>query len=274
VTTLAIQADRWTFDSTDLSTYAVLVRDIGDAEDLPALRGDDVAVPYLPGRIWTPKLPDSKRLSLALLIRDEDAAGALTEPTPQRQAQVNLDALRTLFARPGRRSLVHILPDGTSRTAEAECVSFQVSESRGRRQAFLAVVDFLLADPFFYGADVVDAARSIPASPTDFTFIHPGTVRTNKVTFDFTGPIANPRITQQTTGIYVECLVTVGAGLHLVIDCERFTATNDGLNAVGSIRHSGDFRWMLIEPGSQTLRVTATSPGGTLTTTAAAPYHG
>lgn len=273
MTTLAIRNDRWTFDSTDLSTYAVLVRNMNDAEDLPGLRGEDVPVPYLPGRRWAPKLPDGRRLSLALLITDMNESGGLTQPTSPRQAQANLDALRLLFARPGIRSLVHVLPDGTSRTAGAEVVSFQVQESRGARQSFLAVVDFSLADPFFYGTNVVDSARSIPASPTDFTFTHPGTVRTNRITFDFVGPISNPRITQQTTGIYVEALVSVASAKHLIIDCAAFTATNDGVNAIGSIRHSGDFRWMILEPGAQTLRVTSTAPGGTLTTTAAAPYH-
>jgi hypothetical protein len=273
MTTLAITPDRWTYDSTDLSSYTVLVRETGDAEDFAALRGDDIAVPNLPGRRWASKLPDSRRFSLALYITDMNASGTWDETTGQRQAQVNLDALRTLFARPGQRSLVHTMPNASTRTAQAEVVSFQVTESKGDRIAFLAVVDFQLADPFFYGANVVDAAHAINSSPHDITFVHPGTARTNRVTFDFTGPISNPRVTQTSTGIYVECLVTVASSKHLIIDCAAFTATNDGALAIGSIRHSGDFRWMLIEPGSQTLRVTSTAPGGTLTTTAATPYH-
>lgn len=273
MTTLALQADRWTFDGTDLSSYSVLVKSVGEAEDLPSLRGDDVGVPNLPGRRWAPKLPDSRRFALALHVSDMNAAGGLTEATAARQAQKNLDDLRTLFARPGLRSLVHVMPDGSSRTAQAEVVSVTVDPSRGGRQMFVLLVDFSLPDPYFYGTSVVDSARSIAASPTDFTFTHPGTVRTNRVTFDFVGPIANPRVTQQTTGIYVECLVTVASTKHLIVDCEKFTALNDGVLAIGSIRHSGDFRWMILEPGAQTLRVTATSPGGTLTTTGFAPYH-
>lgn len=273
MTTLAITPDRWTYDSTDLSSYTVLVRETGDAEDFAQLRGDDIPVPNLPGRRWASKLPDSRRFSLALYITDMNASGTWDEATGQRQAQVNLDALRKLFARPGQRSLVHTMPNASTRTAQAEVVNFQVVEQKGDRIAFLAVVDFQLADPYFYAVNVVDSARSIAASPTDFTFTHPGTARTNRVTFDFTGPISNPRVTQTTTGIYVECLVTVASGKHLIVNCAAFTATNDGVLAIGSIRHSGDFRWMLVEPGAQTLRVTATSPGGTLTTTAAAPYH-
>lgn len=273
MTTIAIQADRWTFDGTDLSTWTVLVQTVGDAEDLPGLRGEDVPVPNLPGKRWASKLPDARRFALALWVTDMNASGTLTEATAERQAQANLDALRTLFARPGLRSLAHILPDGSTRTAQAEVVLASVEAQPGGRIAFVLMVDFSLPDPYFYGTSVVDAARSIAASPTDFTLTHPGSVRTNRVTFDFTGPISNPRVTQQTTGLYVECLVTVASAKHLVIDCERFTATNDGVLAIGSIRHSGDFRWMVIEPGAQTLRVTATTPGGTLTTTALIPFH-
>jgi hypothetical protein len=273
VTTLAVQADRWTFRGTDLSSYSVLVAKVDGAEDLPILRGDNIPVPNLPGQMYAPKLPSTKRLALALHVTNMDASGGLTSPTQLRQAQTNLEALRKLFSIPGLGALVHVLPDGSSRTAQAEAVRFQSVEAEYGRHAFSAIVDFELADPYFYGANVVDSARSIAASPTDFTFTNPGEQRTNRVIFDFVGPIANPRITQQTTGIYVECLVTVASAKHLVIDCGLFTATNDGVNAIGSIRHSGDFRWILVEPGAQTLRVTATSPGGTLTTTAVAPFH-
>ena len=273
MTTIAVQADRWLFDSTDLSTYSVIVQKVGDAEDLPGLRGDDIAVPNLPGRRWAPKLPDSRRFTLAMWVSDMDAAGTVTAPSAPEQAQANLDALRTLFARPGLRALAHVLPGGSTRTAQAEVVGVQVAEPNGGRLSHILMVDFALPDPYFYASSVVDSARAIAASPTDFTLTHPGSVRTNRVTFDFVGPISNPRVLQTTSGIYVECLVTVASAKHLIIDCERFTATNDGVLAIGSIRHSGDFRWMVIEPGAQTLRVTATSPGGTLTTTAYAPYH-
>jgi hypothetical protein len=274
VTTLAIAPDRYTFDGTDLSSYAYLLSTAGDHEDLPGLRGEDVAVPYLPGRRYAAKLPDSRRLSLAFLVTDQAVGGGLTLPDGRQQFQANLDGLRLALAKPGRKSLVHYLPGGSSRTAQAECLGLQVGEMRGNREGTVAVADFMLADPYFYGANVVDSARAISASPTAFTFTHPGTARTNRVAFDFLGPISNPRITNVTNGLYVECLVTVASAKHLIVDCDLFTAANDGVSAIGSIRHSGDFRWMILEPGANSLSVTATSPGGTLTTTAAAPYHG
>lgn len=273
MTTLAVQADRWTFRGTDLSSYAVLVRAIDGAEDLPVLRGSNIPVPNLPGQMYAPKLPDTKRLALALHVTNMNASGGLTAASQLRQAQANLEELRKLFSIPGRGALVHVLPDGSSRTAQAEAVRFQSVDPEYGRHAFGAIVDFELADPYFYGTNTVVGPTSIAASPTDQAFTNPGEQRTNRIILDFVGPISNPRVTQTTTGIYVECLVTVASAKHLLIDCGLFTATNDGVNAIGSIRHSGDFRWMIVEPGAQTLRVTSTAPGGTLTTTAVAPYH-
>lgn len=273
MTTLAIQADRWTFAGTDLSSYAFLVRSIDGTEDLPALRGEDVPVPNLVGRRYASKLADSKRLALGLHLTNMNASGTLTEATALRQAQKNLETLRALFAKPGQYALVHVLPDGSSRTAMAEVVRFQSVDPVFGRHAFDAIVDFSLADPYFYGTPVVVGPTSIAASPTDQAITNPGEARTNAILFDFVGPISSPKVTHQATGLYLECLVTVESGKHLLVDCAKFTATNDGVNAIGSIRHSGDFRWMIVEPGVQTLRVTASSPGGTLTTTAAAPYH-
>jgi len=273
VTTLAIAPDRWTFDGTDLSSYALILSGSPDTEDLPGLRGEDVAVPYLPGRRWAAKLPDSRRLSLAVLVTDQAVGGGLSLPDGRQQFQANLDGLRQALAKPGRRSLVHVLPDGSSRTAQAECLGLQVADWFGAREGVIAVAEFMLADPHFYGTALVDSARSIPSSPTAFSLTNAGSDRTNRIVLDFLGPIANPRFTNATNGLYVEALVTVASGKHLLIDAEHFTATNDGLNAIGSVRHSGDFRWMILEPGANSISVTATSPGGSLTTTAQTPFH-
>ena len=278
MTTLAVQADRWTFAGTDLSTYATMVRTLDNVEDFSPLRGEDLAVPNLPGRRWKPKLPDSRRVGLGLLITDMNASGGLTEASVQAQAQANLDSLRTIFAKPGLFALVHVLPDGSSRTAMAEVSDFRATEQRGRRQAFLAVVDFTLADPYFYGADLVDVDRVIAASPTTFSLVNPGSARTSGVVLDFEGGsggggIANPRFTNTTNGLYVECLVTVAPGEHLIVDCKAFTAANNGVYAIGSIRHSGDFRWMILEPGTNAISVSATAPDGLLTSTVDIPYH-
>jgi hypothetical protein len=276
MTTIAVP-DRWLFGGVDLSTYAQAVTKINEGGGLPTPRGANYLTPSLPGRRHVPKADDEDRIALALVVAGANAAGAYDGgvTTDADQAQKNLDALKVVF---GRRhllqSLVHVLPDGSQRTGQAKVADLTVAAIEGGG-AFTAIVDFELPDPYLYGADVVDATRAIAASPTDFVLTHPGGARGHRVALDFLGPISNPRVTNLLTGVYVECLVTVAATKHLVIDCEAFTASNDGVYAGGSIRHSGDFRWLLLEPGAQTLRVTGTGLTGAtrLTTTFKPPYH-
>ena len=266
MTTLAMP-ERWRYKGTDLSTYAVLVRKVDGVDEHPALRGENRVVPSIAGRRWARKRHDQRRLSLALWVNSLDASGTVTEPTNARQARANLDALYALFGIRTEGTLVRVMPDGSERSATAEVVSVGNIEDEFGHEAYGIVVDFLLADPWFYSAGVT-VTQAIAASPTNFSVTYPGTVATHRTLLTFTGPISNPRLANLTIdsggAFYVEALVTVPSGTDLVIDCEAFTAANDGVNAIGSIRHSGAFEFFRLEPGSNSLRVTSTSPGGSL----------
>ncbi len=92
------------------------------------------------------------------------------------------------------------------------------------------------------------------------------------MTLTLLGPLSNPRVTNQGTGWYLECLVTVAAGQNLILDAWAATALNNGVNAIGSVRHSGGMALFQIEPGANTLRVTTGTTGGQLTATVQPPY--
>ncbi len=271
MTTLAISADRWTFGGVDLSSYAYLVREVTGADEFPKLRGEDAPFTGLPGRRPMGKLADARRLALGLWVNPLSVAGTLVEPTNRRQARKNLDELYAVLGRRAQQALVRTLPDASSRSAMAEVVDVSAFTDPVSGELFGLVVDFALADPYLYGADVV-VSGATPTSPTDLAISHPGTVRGGKLLLDFTGPVANPRVTNIGNGQYVEALVTVASTKHLLIDTAAFTALNDGANAIGSIRHSGAFRFLEVDPGAQTLRVTSTTPGGSLSVTFSPPY--
>jgi len=267
--------EEWSFRGVDLSTFAYAVKS-ADAEGLPNLRGNNVVVPSVDGERFARKRPGAKRIPLAMWVFPTAADGTVVEPTEREQARANLDALLAILGDRSQGTLVRTMPDGSTRSALAEVVDIGSVQDQHDHQLIGLVADFELADPYLYGADVIDAARAIPASPTDFALINPGSASGNRLVLDFTGPIANPRIANLTLdpggSFYVECLVTVAPGAHLVIDCGAWTADNAGVNAIGSIRHSGAFEFLRLAPGSNSLRVTATSPGGTLTTTFTPPY--
>lgn len=271
--TTILTTERWTFAGVDLNSYAAMVRELTGGDTLPDLRGDNIVIPSRVGRYPVAKLSDQRRIALVLWISHLTAAGA-EGPTPPaaRQARTNLDGLLAVLARRATGPLGRVMPDGTIRTATAECVSVDVPEYPASRDGFPLVADFMLADPWFYGADVIVGPTTIAASPTDQVVTHPGTVATGRVLLDLVGPLANPRVTNQANGFYIECLVTVAAGKHLLLDCWAATATNDGALAIGSLRHSGGADLFRIEPGANTLRVTSGATGGSLTTTLHPPY--
>lgn len=274
MTTIALP-ERWTFRGVDLSTYARVIRRV-EADNLPPLRGDNIVVPAVTGERWARKRAGARRTGLALYVLGQDDAGVVTEPTALRQARANLDALYAVLGLRTTGSLVRIMPDGSTRTAAAEVVGIEVADNPVGGEALGIVVDFELADPWFYGATVVSGPQAIAASPTNFAIAYAGTVESHRLLLDFLGPIANPRLANLSVdaggAYYVECLVTVAAGEHLLIDTGLWTAYNDVDLAIGSIRHSGGFEFMKLLPGSNNLRVTATSPGGSLTTTFAPAY--
>lgn len=268
--TTILTTERWTFAGTDLNSYAVLVTATPNADTLPELRGDDLVIPSRNGRWPGAKRFDGRRFALGLWVSHLDAAGA-EGPTPERQARTNLDTLVRVLARRSTGALVRTMPDGTTRTATAEVVGVDVPDYPVHREAFPVVADFALADPWFYGAAVVGTA-TVTASPTDIAVTNPGTLAAEHVTLDLLGPLSNPRITNPATGWYIEVLATVAAGKHLLVDCWAATATNDGVNAIASLRHSGGQELFRVEPGANTLRVTSGTTGGTATVTFTPPY--
>lgn len=274
MTSLAMP-ERWRFRGTDLSTYAVLVRKVDGVDELPPLRGENRVVPAITGRRFARKRMDQTRLTLALWVQSMNAAGGLTETTNARQVRANLDSLYALFGDRTAGALVRVMPDGSERTATAEVVAIGNLEDGWAGEAIGLTVDFLLADPVFYGAPAT-ATQAIAASPTNFTLTNPGSTSTHRPVLTFTGPIANPRLANLTIdaggAFYVEALVTVASAKQLVIDCSAWTALNDGVNAIGSIRHSGAFEFLRLEPGANSLRVTASSPGGSLAIAYSPPY--
>ena len=259
--------ESWRFRGVDLSTYAYLVRSVTGVDEFPALRGENILVPAIAGRRYAAKVDDQRRLALALWVQPVNAAGTRDEPTNPEQARVNLDALYATLGLRSQGDLVRVMPDASERTASAEVVAVTDIEDEFGHEAIGLVADFELADPYFYGAAVTET-QAIAASPTDVTITNAGSAGTHRLVLTFTGPITNPRLANLSIDaggdFYVECLVDVAAGTDLVIDCGAWTAANDGVNAIGSIRHSGAFEFFSLLPGDNDLRITADTPGGSL----------
>lgn len=267
--TLAVP-HRYAFGGLSFNTLARHVTEL-DGEGLRPVRGGNTVIPGLGGRRWARKSDDETRFGLTLYIGAFDEDGEPMSASGAVDCQSNIDELLAKLGASRRvvLPLVHTLPDGSTLTTQAEAIDCKIN--RLSDEAAIAVVDFLLHD-YWYSSTIVDGPRAI-AAETSWQLEHPGTVRGWKMQLEWTGPISNPRLTNDTNGVYVEALVTVGAGELLTIDCEAWTASLNVDNAIGSIVHEGDFPFMVLEPGLNNLRATATAYGGTLELTFKPPHY-
>lgn len=269
------EGERHLVAGVELTSPRYHLRTVQGLDGHPERRGGDIVVPSIPGERFSPREDGSRLIAYGLSITNRDAEG----DTPALEADAdalyesNLRTLQAAIANPHEQLTIQRIriADGRTLTATASSAWLQDLGDIADRVEKSALLRAQLADPYWYGADV-EVGEEIAASPTDIELEHPGTAYGHRLVLDFTGPITNPRVEDVETGYYVEALLAVPAGEHLIIDTEAFTVQLDGANAIGSMRHSGGFAWQRIQPGTNTLRVTRTGGTGSLAATFRPPY--
>jgi hypothetical protein len=188
MTTLALP-ERWTFAGVDLSTYAIISPSVVGADELPPVRGDDFLRSGIRGRLYAPKVLDARRVALTLVVTALNAAGTYGGAA---QARTNLDALLAVLGPRAHGALTRLMPDASTRTAQAECIAVNNVSDPVAHEVFTLTAQFALPDPVWYGASSTGpGSQSISASPTDFTFTLAGNVESNQnLTINFTGRAA------------------------------------------------------------------------------------
>lgn len=251
---MGASAARWSYAGLELDDAELIkIMTIDGYSSVPPLRGGGISLASVPGERFTKKLHAARKIGLDLLLYNRNV-----DPVALHR---RLDALaKVLNVQQVESPLTHYHPDGTVRTAQAHCVAYDPKDVSQIGSVYLGTCDFLLSDPYFYTADITKVVP-IPSSPVTYSIVHPGTVRGYKSIITITGPLANPTITNAANGVSVQLLVTVASGQVAVIDSLHWTATNNAVNAIGSIRHSGAFEFMVIEPGLNSLTLTATGVG-------------
>lgn len=262
--------------SYDLSSYATVVTNLGGFDDLPALRGANPALTGLHGAQFLAKLFDSRKPAAGLLVLPTAADGSTHGSGDKVGARANLDALYAILGK--RRELQvlsRLMPDGSTRWGMAEVWSVAGFQSQVGGRVFALLATWEMPDPMWYGEAVVDSSRTVSSSPTTFSLSNAGTQPTRRLLFDFLGPINNPKITNTTTGYWIELPgVSVAGTKHLIIDPYAFTALNDGIDVAGAIAHAGGPELLLFDGGSNSLTVTGSGLSGAtrLTTTVYPAY--
>jgi phage-related protein len=240
----------WRFAGVLLDTYGVVSR-VSDALKLPERRGDNAMVPLRDGRVFVRKQFDQRKITLGLEIVEKNVT----------DLESKMDTLRALFGTRSQAALQETLENGAVRSSLAE-VSGDLGVNRISPGCARLAVDFILAGTYFRSTTLVSDEKTIDESLESYTLSNPGTAEERDMVITFTGPLTYPRVTNVTNNTWVAYNGEIPAGVTVVIDCADFTATSLGYNVIGYIVHSGDVAFLVLQPGSNSLQVTASVAGG------------
>lgn len=261
----------WEVDGVSLQTYAQnIVTWGGEKQAPPPLRGEDVLIPYRPGRTWVHKEADSRTLPLEMWVLGANDDG--TVPTGPRniEFQANLRALRNLLWNPKRQIKLtkRWMNPGSPTVYKASALAsfaggFVPSMNGSARATF--TVDLLLADPYFYGDEIThtfNAGSSTQAQTLNIL----GDDSTTAVKVQFYGDRTNPRLSNSINGEYVELQEQIASG-SVLVDVDAFTAKSGSTNHIRYVRSAvTDSKfWMTLEPGSQTVTLSGSTGTGNAT---------
>jgi hypothetical protein len=155
----------WTFRGTSLNSGNIKITDVSGLFGLPPLRGDNWLTYGHTGQLFVPKVHDQRHIMLKIEVLDQ----------PLNSAQALFASLSTLFANRAQGALVYTDYAAATYTAQAECYAWTPAIQTKPALVWEGIADFLLADPWLYGATV-----SGSVTPTNTTAMGP--VVTNNMT--------------------------------------------------------------------------------------------
>jgi hypothetical protein len=237
-------------------------------------------VAYRAGQLWRPKQPDQRTITLAMWAAGIDQSSLIPAADQRLAFNNNFQQLRSMFWVQGNLGSTlgfltrrwYITQNGTTgiiaATALAEIAGTMQPTMAGRTRADFAV-DFLLADPYFYGARQTQqfsangSGNLLNLGDSAVGFGQSAGQGGVPFTIKLNGPLTAPvTLSNGTNGVSVTVTASIGAGHNLVLTVGDYTAyTDTGASLLGNVNHSGARPWMLLMPGNNAM-VLSTGNGG------------
>jgi hypothetical protein len=261
-------SEYWSVDGVSLQTHAFNVVSLATKFSSPKMRGSDRQYAYQHGKAHRRRWADEGSVTLGMWVIGQLESGEVPE------------SRRAEFRR-NMRKLIHLFTsidgtefDLTKRWYDEDTGALMAATGKGLVPTGLEpgmeggpyrakfVVDVLMADPFFYGAEITVA---VPLN-TDVVIDVPGDAATNAVTVEFLGALSNPLLTNQTPvpDVTVKIGSSIASDDAVFIDVAQTTVLrdNDGANLIGTLTHSGARPWFELKAGLNTVRLSADSGAG------------
>jgi hypothetical protein len=260
----------WDVDGTSLNQYCHAIKTYGGSRlAVPKLRGENALLPHRHGRIFKPKTPDSRVITLAMWVAGIDPATDQPAEDQRVQFNDNWSALTSLFWSPGQQIALTkrwftnaASPVLMQATAQAELAGTMDPTMTGRTRADFGV-DLLLADPFFYSPVITTAAIDVGET---LIINNPGDVETwVEMEIEFNGELINPTLWNLSTSpnIWMTPNTLIQSGYKVDVKVETFEAIRnyDNVDISAGIDHSGYRAWFKLDPGNNSVKLTSSGLG-------------
>jgi len=273
--------ERWLVNNVSLSQYCWAVKTFGGSpRALPTFRGEDIGVAYIPGKLFRSKFPDSRVISLLMWVAGIVPSTGKPSTDPTLQFSDNLRSLHSLVYTPSSqvqltrewRYTVSGTPTIVAATANAQIAGDMQPTMTGQGRADFSV-DFLLADPYFYGSTV---SATVPySSNTTVTNSGDDVVAYTNFTLTFHGPLFYPILSNTTNSTSLTLNTLIASGDSITVDVGNYLATHsNGSDMRGVVQHSASRRWMTLNTGSNVLNLSSSlnTDSGTVSVSFQPPY--
>lgn len=260
----------WDVNGTSLNQYCYAIKTYGGSRlAVPKLRGENALLPFRHGRMYKPKTPDSKVITLAMWVAGINPATDQPGANQRTQFNDNWRALTDLFWSPGQQIALTkrwfqnaSSPVLMQATAMCELAGTMDPTMTGRTRADFGV-DLLLADPFFYAPEVTTSTIEVDE---ELEITNPGDVETwVNLEIEFQGELLKPTLWNLDADPQVWMMVDtlVQTGYKVDVDVGQYTAVRnyDGIEISATVEHSGFRGWFKLNPGVNTIKLTSSGIG-------------
>lgn len=268
----------WDVNGMSLQTYAHDIETLGSGRDnVPPLRGQNRLVPYRAGTQHKEKFPDQRVISLQMWVR------GVPDDTPNGTPDAstfweNWRALKKLIWN-DRATQVELRKrwiEGdqimTARALAEYAGGLEITTLP--RWAGKFVVDFLLADPYFYGGET---SQDFVLGDPPVVLNNPGDVRADAYGLSvlFVGPLTNPVLLNNTpvppVSLQLNMSLAVDEAVGFDVDA-ALAYDQAGNNVVDKITHTGTRSFFELLPGDNEITFTADDGTGTASVDFRPPY--
>lgn len=238
---------------------------------LPTFRGQNYTVPYRMGQSQRGKLPDSRTVTLTMWTDGQGQQSGLVFPSPDQRLAFNnnLQQLRASFIAMGasfsQQGLLqrnwYLTQSGINQlvtaTAMAELAGSMDLTMNGRTNAAFSV-DFLLADPAFYGANQSQAIATAGGNINHLGDLVAGLGYPSAVSAFTVQITAACTVSNVTAGVSFTFTPNGSPSYPVTVDILNQTVTdNAGTNWGAGLSHLGGRSWMVLVAGLNAITNTA-----------------